>query len=150
STPNATAISTVTRGDVTVNIGSEVGITSTPVIDPATNTIFVHVKTTEIIGGATYIVQRLHAINVAEGTDRVVPYFISATTNDTMNTTNIYVYGTGDGAVTDPYNGTGKQVVQFNALREANRPALSFVNNQVYIAWASHGDNGPYHGWVAT
>jgi autotransporter-associated beta strand protein len=147
---SASSISTVTRGDVTVNIGSEVGITGTPVIDPNTSTIFLDVKTTEIIGGATYVVQRLHTINVADGTDRVVPYLIGATTNDNTNTTNIYVYGTGDGAVTDPYNNTGKQVVQFNALREANRPALSFVNNQVYVAWASHGDNGPYHGWVAT
>ncbi len=150
STLGASSISTVTRGDVAVNISPEVGITGTPVIDPNTNTIFLDVKTTEIIGGATYYVQRLHAINIADGTDRVVPYLIGATTNDNTNTTNIYVYGTGDGAVTDPYNGTGKQVVQFNALREANRPALSFVNNQVYIVWASHGDNGPYHGWVAT
>ena len=150
STLGASSISTVTRGDVAVNISPEVGITGTPVIDPNTNTIFLDVKTTEIVGGATYYVQRLHAINIADGTDRVVPYLIGATTGDNTNTTNIYVYGTGDGAVTDPYNGTGKQVVQFNALREANRPALSFVNNQVYIAWASHGDNGPYHGWVAT
>ncbi len=150
NTTTASSISTVTRGDVSVNIGSEVGITGTPVIDSATNTIFVDVKTAEVISGATYYVQRLHAINIADGTDRVVPYLIGATTNDNTNTTNIYVYGVGDGAVTDPYNGTGKQVVQFNALREANRPALSFVNNQVYLAWASHGDNGPYHGWVAT
>src|SRR5262249_42215630 len=64
------------------------------------------------------------------------------------NNTSIYVYGTGDGHVADPYNGTTKQVVQFNALREAQRGALNLVNNQIYVEWASHGDNGPYHGWV--
>src|SRR5262249_33085566 len=55
----------------------------------------------------------------------------------------------GDGSVTDPYNNTGQPVVQFNALREHQRGALNLVNNQVYVEWASHGDNGPYHGWVA-
>src|SRR5262249_32205491 len=64
------------------------------------------------------------------------------------NNTPIYVYGTGDGSVTDPYNGTGKPVDQFNALREHQRGALNLVNNQVYVEWASHGDQRPYHGWV--
>ena len=26
--------------------------------------------------------------------------------------------------------------------------ALNLVKNQIYVEWASHGDNGPYHGWV--
>ena len=51
-------------------------------------------------------------------------------------------------SVTDPYNGTGESVVQFNALTESERETLSLVNNTVYVEWASHGDNGPYHGWV--
>ena len=86
----------------------------------------------------------------ADGTDQVAPYLIGDTTNGNTNNTPVYVYGTGDGDVTDPYNGTGKPVVQFNALREEPAPALSLVNNQVYVDWASHGDNGPYHGWVVT
>ena len=45
-------------------------------------------------------------------------------------------------------DGTGRQVVQFNALRQHQRPALMLANGVVYVGWASHGDNGPYHGWM--
>lgn len=38
--------------------------------------------------------------------------------------------------------------MQFNSLRENQRAALSLVGQTLYIPWASHGDNGPYHGWV--
>ena len=68
--------------------------------------------------------QRLHAINVADGTDAAPSFVIGTTTNGNTNNTPVYVNGTGDGNV----NG----VVQFNALRENNRPALSLVNGEVY------------------
>ncbi len=149
NTLNASAITTVPNGDTGSNdINPEIGITGTPVIDPATNTMYLVAKTREVIGGATHYVQRLHAINIADGTDRISPFTIGDTTNGNTNNTAIYVYGSGDGAVTDPYNGTGKPVVQFNALHEAQRGAINLVNNTVYVEWASHGDNGPDHGWV--
>jgi fibronectin type 3 domain-containing protein len=145
----STFITTVPAGDVNItDINPQIGITGTPVIDPTTNTLYLVVATKETIGGAAHYVQRLHAISIADGTDRVTPFLIGDTTNGNTNNTQIYVYGTGDGSVTDPYNGTGKLVDQFNALRENQRGALSLVNNEIYVEWASHGDNGPYHGWV--
>jgi hypothetical protein len=149
NTLGATAITPLSNNDVgSADIAPNIGITGTPVIDGSTNILYVVANTKELIGGTTHFVQRLHAINIADGTDRVAPYLIGDTTNGTTNTTQIYVYGNGDGSVTDPYNGTGKPVDQFNALRENQRGALNLVNGKLYVEWASHGDQRPYHGWV--
>jgi hypothetical protein len=149
----ASSVTTVPAADVGADdISPEIGITSTPVIDPTSGTLYVLVKTKEIVGGTIYYVQRLHAINVSDGTDRVTPFQIGATYNGTTNDTPIFVYGTGDGSAPDPNAASdgnpGSTIVQFNALTELNRPALSLENGLVYAAWASHGDNDPYHGWV--
>src|SRR5262249_31714203 len=139
--PSATSISTIPSEDTNSgDINPKVGITSTPVIDPSTNVIYVLPNTKEMVSDDAYYVQRLHAINVGDGTDATPAFVIGTTTNGNTNDTPVYTNGSGDGNV----NG----VVQFNALRENNRPALSLVNGQVYAEWASHGDNGPYHGWV--
>ena len=141
SLPGATSVTTIPSADTNSgDINPEVGITGTPVIDPSTNIIYVLPNTKEIVDGNAYYVQRLHAIDVGDGTDAAPAFVIGTTTDGNTNNTPIYVNGTGDGNV----NG----VVQFNALRENNRPALSLVNGEVYAEWASHGDNGPYHGWV--
>ncbi len=147
--PGATAVTSVPNGDTgTGDITVEVGITGTPVIDSASNTLYVVAKSKETVAGVDHYVQRLHAVNISDGTDRVAPLVLGDTSFGNTNNTQIYVYGTGDGSVTDPYNGTGQSVVQFNALREHQRGALTIVNGVIYIPWASHGDNGPYHGWV--
>ncbi|HEY2787417.1 MAG TPA: fibronectin type III domain-containing protein, partial [Fimbriiglobus sp.] len=145
----ATALTPVPQADVnTSDITVEIGITGTPVIDASSNTLYLITKTKETVGATSYWVQRLHAINIQDGADRTAPALIGTTTGANTNATSIYVYGSGNGAVTDPYNGTGNPVVQFNALREHQRPALTLVNGVVYAGWASHGDNGPYHGWM--
>ena len=141
SLPGATSVSTVSSNDVSSgDIYPEIGITGTPVIDPSTNILYVSVATKELVGSTTHFVQRLHAINLGDGTDAAPSFLTGDTTNDNTNNTPIYVSGTGDGSVGG--------VVQFNALHEADRPALSLVNGIVYEEWASHGDVGPYHGWV--
>ena len=127
---------------------ANVGIEGTPVIDPTNGVLYLIEVDKETIGGNIHDVHRLHAIDITNGTDVAAPFLVGDTYNGNTNNTPIYAYGTGDGSVTDPYNGTGKPVVQFNALREHQRAALSLVNGTVYVAWASHGDNGPYHGWV--
>jgi hypothetical protein len=139
----AAGVTPVSGSNTQGNVQPEVGITGTPVIAAPTGTIYVVAATQEVRADGVHFVQRLHALNVATGADVVKPYTIG----DTMFDGSTYTYvigpsvpGTGDGSV---YG-----VVDFNALREAQRPGLLLLNGTVYVGWASHGDNGPYHGWV--
>ena len=75
--PGATSVTTHSerRTRIRTDINPEIGITSTPVIDPSTNIIYVLPNTKEIVGGNAYYVQRLHAINISDGTD-AAPSFV--------------------------------------------------------------------------
>ncbi len=108
------------------NVEPEIGITSTPVIDPVAGTIYFISKSQEA-GGA---VQRIHAVNIVTGAERPgSPLVIAAS-----------VRGTGAGS-------SGGNIA-FNAATQLNRPGLLLVNGVVYAAFASHCDVGAYHGWV--
>jgi hypothetical protein len=112
------------------DIQPEIGITGTPVIDPGTGTLYVVAKTKGVVGGTTNYVQRLHALDITSGAEKFGgPVVIQAS-----------VPGTGDGAQAGQ--------VPFDPLRENQRPALLLSNGVVYVGFASHGDNPPYHGWV--
>jgi uncharacterized protein (TIGR03437 family) len=108
------------------DISPEIGIIGTPVIDASTGTLYVVAATVE--NGAYYY--RLHALNTASGAERFgAPVAIQAR-----------VRGSG----VDSVNG----VVSFNALQQIQRPALLLLNGVVYIAFGSHGDGPPWHGWI--
>ena len=103
--------------------------------DEHTGTIYLVAKTQETVSGTNHFVQRLYAINIQNGTDKTAPFLLGDTTgtssyvnyaseaqNASTEGSQIWVYGSGSGTndrITDPYNGTGLTVVQFNALREA-------------------------------
>jgi uncharacterized repeat protein (TIGR03806 family) len=128
-------VTTVPSGDVgTSDITPEIGITSTPVIDPVTGTIYLEVKTLE---GGTTCVHRLHALDITTGLER--GNFNSPVV---IQCTNYPGSGTGDN------DGQNPPHVLWNPLREHSRPALTLLNGAVYMSYASHGDNGPYHGWL--
>jgi hypothetical protein len=121
-------IKTVLSGQVgTTDISPEIGITGTPVIDPASNTIYVSVETIE---KGSYV-HRLHALDLSTGQEKFGgPEVITAT-----------VTGTGDGS---DENGN----LNFVAQIANQRGGLTLNNGVVYIPFASHGDNGQYHGWI--
>jgi len=123
-------------GDVSsVDIETDIGIVGTPVIDLTSSTLYVVSKSKDSGTSCTpssSCHQRLHALNLTDHAEKFGgPYDL---------TPSITVPGNADGSI----NGQ----VPFDPLRENQRPGLALVNGVVYIAWGSHGDRGPYHGWV--
>ncbi|MGH9715118.1 MAG: pyrrolo-quinoline quinone [Candidatus Acidiferrales bacterium] len=107
----------------------EIGITSTPVIDPSAGpngTIFV-VAMSEDSSGNYH--QRLHALDLTTGDDRIAAQAIQATY---------------------PGTGTGSSggVQTFDPGSYEERAALLLLNNVVYTTWTSHCDYAPYTSWV--
>ncbi len=102
-----------------------IGITSTPVIDPATNTMYVVAYDDE--GGN--LVYRLHALNILTGQDISPPIVISGSAP-----------GTGVGS--------SGGVVSFNPATNRQRTSLVLANGKIYVAFSSFCDNGAYHGWI--
>ncbi len=108
----------------------KIGITGTPVIDPATGTLYVDAFTrTESDGGPVFH-HKLHALNITDGAERSFsPVEVAAS-----------VPGTGF----DSVNG----VVTFNPHQHIQRPAMTLAGGILYVAYGSAADTDPYHGWI--
>lgn len=105
------------------NNGPKVGINSTPVIDPASNTLYVMVYTQQSTGPA-YL---LHALDLGSLADKVAPRLVTASqTLDDESTFN------------------------FNAKYQRQRPGLLLANSNVYAAFGSFCDFAPNlsRGWL--
>ncbi len=107
----------------------EVGILGTPAIDPNAQALYV-VADTLPAGAFSSPVFQLHALSLVDGHEMFGgPVQIEAS-----------VHGTGESSV----NGT----IAFTAIQQLQRPGLMLANGTVYIGFGSHGDTGPYHGWL--
>lgn len=115
----------------------EVGVTGTPVIDPATNTIYLvsasesdPTNTGSCAGTAGNFYHRLHALDLLTGSEKFnAPVAIAAS-----------VPGTGDGS--------SGGMVSFNSQLHHQRPGLALSGGNVYVAFSAHEDASPYHGWL--
>jgi hypothetical protein len=105
------------------NNGPNVGINSTPVIDPVANTLYVIAYTQDPTGPA----YRLHALDLGNLTDKVSPQLITASHTLTDGTT-----------------------FNFNAMYQRQRPALLLANGNVYAGFGSFCDLGAKYsrGWL--
>ncbi|NUU30154.1 choice-of-anchor D domain-containing protein [Arthrobacter sp. C9C5] len=111
--------STVSCGDLTPNIG----ITSTPVFDPASNSVFLLAKTND--GTSPQLPHwYMHSLDRVTGAERAgFPVLISgAPTNDPSR--------------------------PFNAMTAMQRPGLLLMDGVVYAGFASHCDYAPFVGYV--
>ena len=99
----------------------EVGVVSTPVIDPATGTLYVVCETYE----NSKVFHRLHALDVTTGQEKLG--------------------GPATIAASYTFNGTTSV---FKDLYQMNRPGLLLANGHIYIAFGSNCCNAYSQGWV--
>jgi hypothetical protein len=100
---------------------TEVGIVSTPVIDPAGGTLYLVAETYE----SGQVVHRLHALDVTSGQEKLGgPTTIAATYT---------------------LNGSTSTFRDFYQL---NRPGLLLANGHIYVAFGSNCCNAYSQGWV--
>ncbi len=110
------------------DINPQVGITSTPVIDLSTDTMYVDAFTNDVPGQNVYS-HHIHALDITTGQDKVTPMNVAAA-----------VAGNGVGG-----NGS---LVTWSAEQQLQRPALTLLNGTLYVAYGGYADSDPYHGWV--
>lgn len=118
--PGASPVPMSVQGGQGTTAWTEVGVVSTPVIDPATGTIYVVAK--DYLNGVA--TNRLYGLSVATGAMKFSPLPISAS-----------------------FTSAG-QTNTFHNLPEVNRPALLLANGSLYIAFGSNGNDGTDQGWV--
>jgi outer membrane protein assembly factor BamB len=112
------AVPEITGGRNDLNLVGNAGVIGTPVIDAAAKAMFLVARTKE---NGEYV-QRLYKLDIATGKDLLAPVVIEAS------------------APGSP--------VKFDPKANNQRPALVLARGSVVIAWASHEDIQPYHGWV--
>jgi len=117
-----------------LNIVGNVGIESTPYIDLPTNTMYLVARTKESADTCGTVngnyCQRLHALDITTFAEKFGgPVVVQGS-----------VLGTGNASV----GGT----LAFDPKIHNQRSSLALASGQISIAWASHEDENPYHGWV--
>src|SRR5947209_5145044 len=103
------------------DFAGNLGMVGTPVVDVNSKTLYV---VSHIIEEHGKHVQRLHALDLTSGKERLNPREIQAKINTKF----------GD--------------VEFSPKYNNQRPALALAGSVVYIGWASYCDSGDYHGWI--
>ena len=105
------------------DLSPKVGISATPVVDPATDIAYFTAKVATAADSSTSA-WYLHAVNVATGVEQA-PFPVL-----------IHGHATNDPGTT------------FHAQYELQRTGIALVNGVVYLGFGAHCDYPPYLGWV--
>jgi hypothetical protein len=120
----ATTVPVAMQGCGATTKWTEVGILSTPVIDPVSGTLYVVAKTYE----NSAFVHRLHALDVTTGQEKAGSPVV----------------------MTASYLFAGNNIAFADAM-QVNRPALLLEKGNLYIAFGSNGCRGDLEqGWVVS
>ena len=111
-----------------LDINPEIGITSTPVIDPVAGIIYVVAKTKRTSDSTYHFF--LHALDLTSGAEQ-----LAGPTEIT-------------GQVTGSGTGSSGGVLVFDPTYHLQRPGLLLMNGVVYLGFGSVGDMGNFHGWI--
>lgn len=116
-----TTVPSKAEGCVNINGFDELGITSTPVIDPVTGTLYVTAKTQELVAGKYTYYYRLHALDVTTGFEKFGgPVLITGQIGS----------------------------LSFVTLKQMQRMALLLVNGNVIIGAGSNSCDLNARGWL--
>jgi hypothetical protein len=110
------------------NIIPQVGITSTPVIDLATGTMYLDSFTNDVLGQNVYS-HHIWALDITTGQEKTSRVLVAASVQ-------------GNGA------GSSGGVINFTAQQQLQRAALTLLNGELYVAYAGYADTDPFTGWV--
>jgi hypothetical protein len=117
-----------------LNIVGNVGVTSTPHIDLNTDTMYLVARTKETAANCGTVngnyCQRLHALDITTFAEKFGGPVV--------------IQGSVPGTGTNSQGGT----LVFDPKIHNQRASLAESNGQIFISWASHEDENPYHGWI--
>ncbi len=128
------------NGDpVYLDIQTEVGVLSTPVISRELNTMYVvSARKDQGVPGAAAYAHELHALDLSTGAEKFGgPIRINASAK-----------GAGYVGEHDERDNVSNGRIRFVSHRQLQRAGLLLASGAVHIAFASYGDRDCYHGWV--
>src|SRR3989441_13335 len=121
---SAEGVTPIPSSDLDSPINPEIGVTSTPVIDGNSGTLYVLAATKE---NGNYV-HRLHALDITSGAEKFGgPVVIQ-------------------GSVPGSGSGSSNGQITFQTKIQLQRPALLLSKGVIYLAGASYNDHGLYHG----